>query len=448
MKIKSKTMLGVSLFAMTFSFGATAQTCKPVPSCESLGYTATSCSGDSIKCPFDESKLHCMKAQSLCTPGKIFYTDGTCSDDYDSSKTVLGVIITLNADGSYSILEPTASNSVNSTNATSFCAGITRGGLTAHLPIKLSSQGYAQELNAIGYFYKAINEGLGKISGATKLNNTSFYWESSQVCQLTTTAGVACTDSYTTGYARCIFDVRIDDGGNICTWSGTLDSCPTGCNCSQDTCGGVTKYTITSAQSGYTVSGSTCVANTCSGYDSSSSSIANCSSVSSCTKPTGTVYKCASCNSGYYVSGGTCVANTCSGYNYSSASISYCSSVSSCTKPTGTVYKCASCRSGYSVNSSGGCTAQNTCSGYYSTTSSIANCNNVASCTKSTGGTVYKCTSCKSGYGSYNNGELCLAFIPSGYVCPSGSHNCCGFSANGGTVGSNCACCPGSEPDE
>ena len=93
MKIKSKTMLGVSLFAMTFSFSATAQTCKPVPSCESLGYTATSCSGDSIKCPFDESKLHCVETcKNECRVGDIYYSDDTCSDDVIDSKTPIGVV--------------------------------------------------------------------------------------------------------------------------------------------------------------------------------------------------------------------------------------------------------------------------------------------------------------------------------------------------------------------
>ena len=97
MKIKSKTMLGVSLFAMTFSFGATAQTCKPVPSCESLGYTKTSCSGDTIKCPFDTNKMYCIeKCPLLCEVGYIYYSDDTCSSKVISGKTPIGVVFDSN----------------------------------------------------------------------------------------------------------------------------------------------------------------------------------------------------------------------------------------------------------------------------------------------------------------------------------------------------------------
>ena len=135
MNTQNKILLGVSLFAMTFSFGATAQTCKPVPSCESLGYTKTSCSGDSLKCPFDTSKMYCIcnytatskpahcatatdscekngttyyastcascnggfilnngSCAPRCELGSIYYSDDTCSSEVISGKTPIGVV--------------------------------------------------------------------------------------------------------------------------------------------------------------------------------------------------------------------------------------------------------------------------------------------------------------------------------------------------------------------
>ena len=38
--------------------------CTPTPDCASIGYTATSCDGDSLKCPFDTSKLYCVPCDS------------------------------------------------------------------------------------------------------------------------------------------------------------------------------------------------------------------------------------------------------------------------------------------------------------------------------------------------------------------------------------------------
>ena len=38
--------------------------CVPVPDCASIGYTETSCDGDSLKCPFDNTKLKCFPCDS------------------------------------------------------------------------------------------------------------------------------------------------------------------------------------------------------------------------------------------------------------------------------------------------------------------------------------------------------------------------------------------------
>ena len=110
--------------------------CTPTPDCASIGYTETSCEGDSLKCPFDTSKLFCVPCDSSfrydcsgenitrgtgsacggkyvscecsegsvfkdgvcacddsCTVGAIYYSDGTCSACVVSGKTAIGVVV-------------------------------------------------------------------------------------------------------------------------------------------------------------------------------------------------------------------------------------------------------------------------------------------------------------------------------------------------------------------
>ena len=63
-----KYLTGASLIALTFSLntGTANATCSAMPSCESMGYTQTSCQSgyEPIKCPFDISKMKCVFAGS------------------------------------------------------------------------------------------------------------------------------------------------------------------------------------------------------------------------------------------------------------------------------------------------------------------------------------------------------------------------------------------------
>ena len=111
--------------------------CTPTPDCADMGYTETSCEGDSLKCPFDTSKLKCMPCDSSfkyncsgdnitsgigsvcggkyvscecsstdyifsngacvcdtsCKVGAIYYSDGSCSSCVDTAKTAIGVVV-------------------------------------------------------------------------------------------------------------------------------------------------------------------------------------------------------------------------------------------------------------------------------------------------------------------------------------------------------------------
>ena len=126
------------LLAMTiFLLSSVAKAeCIPTPDCASIGYTATSCEDGFVRCPFDISKLYCIPcdtkykytcsgtgyasgsgtdcngkyvsctcesgyewsgstciAKPDCNVGMIYYSDKTCSADYDSSKTVAGIVV-------------------------------------------------------------------------------------------------------------------------------------------------------------------------------------------------------------------------------------------------------------------------------------------------------------------------------------------------------------------
>ena len=133
-------LLGVSflLSSLTVINEANAA-CTPTPDCASIGYTETSCEGDSLKCPFDISKLFCVPCDSSfkydcsganmtggigtscggkymsctcsnggtfangaceeiavaqnCTVGMIYYSDKSCSAEVDTSKTAIGVVV-------------------------------------------------------------------------------------------------------------------------------------------------------------------------------------------------------------------------------------------------------------------------------------------------------------------------------------------------------------------
>ena len=130
-------LLGVSFLLSSLTMtGVANAACTPTPDCASIGYTETSCEGDSLKCPFDITKMMCMPCDSSyrydctgdnitggvgdtcggkyvtcacsegsvfqngacacdnsCTVGAIYYSDGTCSACVDSNKTAVGVVV-------------------------------------------------------------------------------------------------------------------------------------------------------------------------------------------------------------------------------------------------------------------------------------------------------------------------------------------------------------------
>ena len=59
-KILRMTFILWILISSTSMVDTVRAECTPTPDCAEMGYTETSCSGDSLKCPFDLTKLYCI----------------------------------------------------------------------------------------------------------------------------------------------------------------------------------------------------------------------------------------------------------------------------------------------------------------------------------------------------------------------------------------------------
>ena len=165
-----------------------------------------------------------------------------------------------------------------------------------------------------------------------------------------------------------------------------------------------TYYICTECESGYTLDKKKhkCNLNKCDGW-TITSPITGCTNEheTTCVTPSNTYYKCDDCESGYTLDNDTCVANTCDSTN---TSIDGCSTYTSCITPTGTYYTCTACSDGYTLNNNA-CEA-NTCSGWANTTSPITGCISVSTCV-TPADTYYRCSACDTGYEA--DGEICAA---------------------------------------
>ena len=79
-----------------------AATCTPTPECAAQGYkySEEECPHGALKCPNGDG-YYCATPRPKCNIGDIFYTDNTCvaATNHNSSKTVLGIVVYVNADG-------------------------------------------------------------------------------------------------------------------------------------------------------------------------------------------------------------------------------------------------------------------------------------------------------------------------------------------------------------
>ena len=183
--------------------------CVPTPDCVEIGYTATSCTGDSLKCPFDTSKLFCVPCDT-----KYKYT---CTQTGQKGKGS-------SCDGKYIECECNEGYDLVDGSCVISCA----------------------------YTLTSLPTGCSAVSDSCVKNGTTYY---SSTC-------TSCKNGYTINAGTC--------KANTC--SGYYSS-KTGCsNYSTCQSGTTTKYKCTACNNGYTLNSAQCKANPCDGYKTSTDS--------------------------------------------------------------------------------------------------------------------------------------------------------------------------------
>ena len=101
--------LGIGLIIP--STGRADVSCTASPDCSLLGYTksAADCPGGSVKCPFDQTKLFCLKGgggnvfaiKNKVNNMDIVYSDGTTASTLNTNKDAIGVALVFETNSGY-----------------------------------------------------------------------------------------------------------------------------------------------------------------------------------------------------------------------------------------------------------------------------------------------------------------------------------------------------------
>ena len=154
-------MLSVSLFSLNAEAA-----CSPTPDCASLGYkySLEECGGAAIKCPSGEG-YYCPILRK-CNIGDIYYTDNTCTSaaNYNTSKTVLGVVVYITDGGKHGQIMapwPIDANG-NKSSSAKMAWGDYRIDIST-LPNYLSSSSAATDYDSCGNTDKIVAAGSASI---------------------------------------------------------------------------------------------------------------------------------------------------------------------------------------------------------------------------------------------------------------------------------------------
>lgn len=214
-------------FPLIFTVGtagpAGPDDCTAIPTCESMGFkkTLAACNSlETLKCPFDYNKVFCVPDSAFedgCIIGSILYSDKSCSTDYNSAKTAVGIVVDLSRRWAISlsqvqtqwVLGPTDYNLVKipglistvdeKVAETQFDGKLYTQTILAYNPnyqaakycndMSASGTGFGAgnwylpalgELNLIYVNKAAVNTALAKVASMTQLSSYSTYWSSSE----------------------------------------------------------------------------------------------------------------------------------------------------------------------------------------------------------------------------------------------------------------------------
>ena len=282
MFLMSSVLLTVPFYAGT----AGAEVCIAEEDCNNLGYTEDKSCTDGLKCPFGE-KWHCPDKK--CQIGWILNSDMSCTENVESGKTPIAVVVYLDDKGNGQAMtpSPTAQSIVWSTeekatgvpqlpfytdawNDFGSCSNTVKAmmnGDSQKYPAPWSAKTYAPSaaastkgqwcLPAAGVLHstyenrKIIDAAIQKLSGEVLQNNRNQIWSSTESDK--TFMYIFTVYSEGSGLAlrgkgqssatvvRPVIEFNIDTGAAECKKLPDETGCTYGTESGDDTCGGTRK---------------------------------------------------------------------------------------------------------------------------------------------------------------------------------------------------------------
>ena len=150
------------------SCGGKYEKCETVENCATYDANRTQCT----KCNsgYNLENGQCVKTAEECSVGKILYSDGTCSSKKDSSKTVTGIVLSLNPNLVMSTTKGSSDfGSGQAGIATSFISGMTQldaSSAANDMNGKNNTALIKAHSNSTGYQYRPVNYALDYSSGS------------------------------------------------------------------------------------------------------------------------------------------------------------------------------------------------------------------------------------------------------------------------------------------
>ncbi len=279
-------MSSVLLAAPFYAGTAGAEVCIAEEDCNNLGYTEDKACTDGLKCPFGE-KWHCPDKK--CQIGWILNSDMSCTENVESGKTPIAVVVYLddNGNGQAMTPSPTAQSIVWSTeekatgvpqlpfytdawNDFGSCSNTVKAmmnGDSQKYPAPWSAKTYAPSaaastkgqwcLPAAGVLHstyenrKIIDAAIQKLGGEVLQNNRNQIWSSTESDK--TFMYIFTVYSEGSGLAlrgkgqssatvvRPVIEFNIDTGAAECKKLPDETGCTYGTESGDDTCGGTRK---------------------------------------------------------------------------------------------------------------------------------------------------------------------------------------------------------------
>ena len=279
-------MSSVLLAAPFYAGTAGAEVCIAEEDCNNLGYTEDKSCTDGLKCPFGE-KWHCPDKK--CQIGWILNSDMSCTENVESGKTPIAVVVYLddNGNGQAMTPSPTAQSIVWSTeekatgvpqlpfytdawNDFGSCSNTVKAmmnGDSQKYPAPWSAKTYAPSaaastkgqwcLPAAGVLHstyenrKIIDAAIQKLGGEVLQNNRNQIWSSTESDK--TFMYIFTVYSEGSGLAlrgkgqssatvvRPVIEFNIDTGAAECKKLPDETGCTYGTESGDDTCGGTRK---------------------------------------------------------------------------------------------------------------------------------------------------------------------------------------------------------------